>query len=140
MDFLSPEKRSSIMASIRSKNTKPELLVRSGLHRLGLRFLLHSSKLPGRPDIVLPRHRAVVWVHGCFWHGHGRCRSGEPPASNTRYWLPKIQANRKRNASQIRKLKRLGWRNFVIWECQTESHTKLQKTLNRLAKGIRKKL
>jgi len=106
------------MSRIRGRDTRPELTVRSLIHRLGFRFRLHRSDLPGKPDIVLPRHRAVVFVHGCFWHRHGRCRLAYTPKSNIRFWLGKFRSNIARDARNRRKLKNLGWRVFVIWECE----------------------
>ena len=105
------------MQSNRSKNTKPELLVRSLLHRLGYRFRLHRYDLPGRPDIVFPSRRAVVEVRGCFWHGHG-CPLGQIPKSRQDYWAPKLQATRERDASNAVALNNAGWRVHEIWECE----------------------
>ena len=109
--------RSAIMSRIRSKDTKPEMLIRRALHRLGFRFRLHVRGLPGRPDIVLPRYRTVIQVKGCFWHGH-TCRDGRLPKSNCTYWVPKLLQNRKRDAANDRKLRRLGWSVHNIWECR----------------------
>lgn len=114
MDNRSEQSRSALMARIRGKNTVPERLVRSGLHRAGLRFRLHHRDLPGRPDIVLPRWKAVVFVHGCFWHGHV-CKA--PPKSRTEFWSGKIAKNRDRDTKAFFDLQQLGWRPFVIWEC-----------------------
>lgn len=106
------------MASVKSKDTTPELTVRRTLHALGYRFRLHRKDLPGRPDIVLPRHRIVIFVHGCFWHGH-RCRRGRRPTSNLRFWNTKLDLNIRRDRLARRKLKALRWQSIVIWECQT---------------------
>ena len=103
MGTFSSLSRSKIMASIRSKNTKPELAVRSALHRMGFRFRLHCSEMPGKPDIVLPKYRAIVWVHGCFWHSHSNCRTGRRPKSNIDYWHPKIARNIERDKINRRK-------------------------------------
>lgn len=105
------------MSRIRGKNTKPELIVRSMLHRMGFRFRIHRKDLPGRPDIVLPRHRKVVLVHGCFWHGH-LCKIAPGPKSNTAYWLPKIEANRSRDQRNRIALIDLGWQVLELWECE----------------------
>jgi DNA mismatch endonuclease, patch repair protein len=117
MDTRSPEQRSYIMRSVRSRDTGPELIVRSLLHRLGFRFSLHRKNLPGRPDIVLPKHRTVVFVHGCFWHGHG-CEKGRLPKSKLDFWRPKIRKNRIRDAEAVRTLKSAGWRVLTIWQCE----------------------
>lgn len=123
------------MAAIRSRDTKPERAVRSALHLLGLRFRLHQSSLPGSPDIVLKRHAAAVFVHGCFWHGHD-CVRGKVPATRTDFWLPKLAGNRERDARQARELKMLGWRVLTIWECETKDEAKLLRRLARWFKVI----
>ncbi|MFC5522663.1 very short patch repair endonuclease [Polaromonas jejuensis] len=128
MDTLTPEARSRLMSRIRGKDTKPELIVRSVLHRLGFRFRIHRKDLPGRPDIVLPRHKKVVLVHGCFWHGH-LCKIAPGPKSNTAYWSPKIEANRARDDRNRTALKDLGWDVLELWECEIRD---LQKTEERL--------
>lgn len=112
----SPE-RSANMAKIRSKDTKPELLVRRALHRLGFRYRLHARELPGRPDIVLSKHRTIIEVKGCFWHGH-TCIDGRVPKSNREYWLPKLLRNQSRDTANARKLRRLGWSVYSLWECR----------------------
>jgi DNA mismatch endonuclease (patch repair protein) len=109
------------MAMVRSKNTKPELLIRSVLHRMGFRFRLHRKDLPGCPDICLPMHRKIVFVHGCFWHGH-RCQHGSRrPATNVAYWNAKIEGNICKDAAAIKALRSLGWRSLIVWECQLKS-------------------
>lgn len=117
MDTLTKAVRSQLMSRIRSKDTKPELTVRSMLHGMGYRFRLHRRDLPGRPDIVLVRHKKIVLVHGCFWHGHS-CRLASKPKSNQDYWLPKIERNRSRDRSALRALKLAGWKVLVLWECE----------------------
>lgn len=125
MDHLTAEQRSENMRRIRSANTRPELAVRSALHRLGYRFRLHASQLPGKPDIVLPKYKTVVFVHGCFWHRH-RCKKGNRhPRSNTDYWDAKLKKNVARDASNRRQLRLRGWRCITIWECQTKEQVKL---------------
>jgi DNA mismatch endonuclease (patch repair protein) len=109
--------RSAIMSRIRSKDTKPEMLVRKALHRLGFRFRLHALSLPGRPDIVLPKYKTIIQVKGCFWHGH-TCRDGREPKSNREYWVPKLIRNKQRDISNDRKLRRLGWSVHNLWECR----------------------
>jgi DNA mismatch endonuclease (patch repair protein) len=117
MDVVSPAKRSAMMSNIRSEDTKPELTVRRLLHKLGFRFRLHRKDLPGRPDIVLPKHRAIILIHGCFWHGH-ECKIASRPKSNTGYWLPKIETNRLRDERNIAALEALGWKVLILWECE----------------------
>lgn len=119
-DIVSPAKRSQMMSGIRGKNTKPELLVRSYLHRKGLRYRLHA-KLPGKPDLVFPKHRTVVFVHGCFWHRHQDCKYATIPKSNAEFWQTKFVANVKRDALVQEQLTALGWRVLVVWGCQTSS-------------------
>jgi DNA mismatch endonuclease (patch repair protein) len=109
--------RSAMMSRIRSKDTKPEMLVRKALHRLGFRFRLHVPDLPGRPDIVLPKYLTIVQVKGCFWHGH-TCRDGRLPKSNREYWVPKLLRNKERDISNDRKLRRMGWSVRNLWECR----------------------
>ncbi len=118
MDGLSAAARSENMRRIRSGNTAPELAVRRLLHGMGYRFRLHRRDLPGTPDIVLPKHRAVIFVHGCFWHQHTGCAECRIPNSRREYWEPKLARTQQRDAEHIRALKRLGWRVLVIWECE----------------------
>lgn len=120
------------MSGIRGKNTKPELIVRSFLHRAGLRFRLHA-RLPGKPDLVLARYRTVVFVHGCFWHRHERCRYATTPVTNATFWRKKFNENVRRDASAGRRLKELGWTIQVVWECQLS-----ELELGGLAAAIRK--
>src|SRR5208283_2172112 len=120
------------MRRIRSANTKPELTVRSLAHRLGYRFRLHRRDLPGRPDLVFPSKRKVIFVHGCFWHQHRGCIDGRTPKSNTPYWLPKLANNKERDRKNRSRLARLGWECLVIWDCQTEDGKKLEQQLRAL--------
>jgi DNA mismatch endonuclease (patch repair protein) len=117
MDIVAAEKRSSMMRAVRQRNTRPELRLRKSLHAQGYRYRLHVTGLPGRPDLVFPSRRAVVFVHGCFWHGHD-CRAGAPPATRPEYWLPKIAENRARDARKQAELEVLGWRVLTVWECE----------------------
>lgn len=135
-DILSDEKRSERMKRVRQSGTTPELAVRHALHAMGLRYRVNASDLPGRPDLVLPRYNTVVFVHGCFWHGH-RCTAGRPPATNKSYWLPKVEANRSRDRRKNRVLRELGWRVFTVWGCQVNSAKKLEATARALARKIR---
>lgn len=118
VDDLTPEQRSWNMSRIRGRDTKPEILVRSLLHRIGFRFRLHRRDLPGTPDIVLPKHRAVVFVHGCFWHRHPGCRYAYTPKSRVDFWTQKFAANVKRDAKTRRALEQAGWQVLVVWECE----------------------
>lgn len=119
------------MASIRGKNTLPELRVRRAAHALGLRFRLHSASLPGRPDLAFPRWKTVIFVHGCFWHRHG-CGAGNMPKTNPEYWRQKFERNLARDRKNIRDLHKLGWRVAVIWECQTLDANSLSRRLARV--------
>ena len=120
------------MSGIRGKNTKPEISVRQFLHRRGLRYRLHESRLPGRPDIVLPRYKAVVDVHGCFWHQHPGCRLAYMPASNTKFWREKLGGNALRDVRNREALARLGWRVFVVWECQIADEAGLEQLVREI--------
>lgn len=131
MDVFSKAQRSAVMARVRSKNTGPEKLVRSLLHRLGFRFRLHRSDLPGTPDIVMPGRGIAVFVHGCFWHQHNNCPLAARPASNRTYWDNKLDRNRTRDISNQRALKQLGWKVVVVWECQTKHTDRLTRQLLR---------
>ena len=128
MDRLSPERRSWLMTRIKGANTKPEIEVRSLLHRMGYRFRLHRRDLPGTPDIVLPGRGAVVFVHGCFWHGHA-CKRTKMPKSRVAYWTQKIEGNRQRDARKRRQLQALGWKVVVVWECELKKPEKLAEKL-----------
>lgn len=117
MDKITQAERSKLMSRIRSKDTRPELAVRSILHRLGYRFRIHRKDLPGCPDIVLPRHRKIILIHGCFWHGH-TCRLASKPKSNENYWNTKIQKNRERDTRNLEALVHQGWGVLILWECE----------------------
>lgn len=120
-DTVDPMKRSQMMAGIRGRHTKPELVVRRMLHASGFRYRLHRRDLPGTPDLVLPKYRAAIFVHGCFWHVHEGCRFSTMPASNSEFWRKKLATNRERDRRQLDALKSLGWRVLVVWECATRS-------------------
>jgi len=131
MDKLTPERRSQNMRQIKSKGTKPEMLVRSLVHRLGYRYRLHKKDLPGKPDLVFgPRHK-VIFVHGCFWHVHEGCIDGRSPKSNRGYWGPKLARNIERDKSNISSLKNMGWEVLVIWECEASNEKALALQLRR---------
>ena len=123
--------RSDIMRAVKRAHTAPEIIVRQALHALGLRFRLHRRDLPGSPDIVLPRFRTVVLVHGCFWHRHPGCRYASTPKSRQEYWLPKFEANVERDAKKEAQLCELGWRVIVVWECETKQRESLTDRLRR---------
>ncbi len=129
MDILAPAQRSDLMSRIRGKNTKPELAVRRAAHALGFRFRLHRRDLPGCPDLVFPRLGKVVFVHGCYWHRHPRCRYAYSPKSNVKFWQEKFSANVARDRLAIRELKKHGWRVLVIWECETADAGALERRL-----------
>lgn len=116
-DTFTPERRRELMQAVRGTGTLPEQLVRRSLHRAGLRFARSARRLPGKPDVVLPRRRAVVFVHGCFWHGHQGCRRGQPPKTNTQWWIDKVERNRERDQRVQRELKASGWRVYCLWAC-----------------------
>jgi DNA mismatch endonuclease (patch repair protein) len=139
MDRLSKERRSWNMSRIRGQNTSPELLVRSLLHRSGFRFRLHRRDLPGRPDIVLPKHRTVVFVHGCFWHRHPRCRLAAMPKSRPEFWRQKFRENVRRDRRAVFQLNGLGWRVIVIWECETRDSRSLAELIARVLPGVPKR-
>ena len=132
MDRLTPEHRSWNMSRIRSSNTKPERMVRSLLHRLGYRFRLNRKDLPGTPDIVLPRHKAVVLVHGCYWHRHPGCRYAYTPKSRVEFWQAKFAANVERDKRVEAELVALGWRVFTVWECEVKSSDGLIERLQQI--------
>jgi DNA mismatch endonuclease (patch repair protein) len=117
-DIVTPETRSRMMSGIRGRDTKPELAVRQFLHSRGFRYRLHARELPGRPDIVLPRYRTVVFVHGCFWHRHEGCRLAYTPKSHRKFWLTKLEGNAERDVRVQRQLRDLGWRVETVWECE----------------------
>jgi DNA mismatch endonuclease (patch repair protein) len=123
--------RSDIMRAVKRAHTGPEVVVRRALHALGLRFRLHRRDLPGSPDIVLPRFRTVVFVHGCFWHRHPGCRYASTPKTRQEYWLPKFKANVERDAKKEAQLRELGWRVLVIWGCEICKPAELYERLRR---------
>ena len=131
MDKVDSETRSRIMASVRSKNTKPEMRVRKTAHRIGYRYRLHRKDLPGKPDMVFPSRRIALFVHGCFWHGHPCKRGDRMPATNVDYWREKIARNQRRDTANRLLLRELGWNPVVVWECET-----LDDSLAHLLKGI----
>lgn len=133
-DVITQEQRSQNMSRIKGKNTKPEMIVRSACHDLGLRYRLHRKDLPGTPDLVFPKHRLCLFVHGCFWHRHPGCKYAYTPKSRLDFWLPKLAKNVQRDAEAQRALEVSGWRVSIIWECQTKNkdalQTEIQKIIN----------
>lgn len=119
MDTRTPEQRRRIMQSVKTKDTGPEQAIRKALFAAGYRYRLYRKDLPGSPDIVFPSRKKVLFVHGCFWHGHG-CLKGQPSKSHTEYWGPKLEANRARDARNVAALEALGWRVLVVWQCELE--------------------
>lgn len=135
-DFLSPKERSERMSRIRSKDTSPELALRKALHALGLRFRVHDKRLPGKPDIVLPRFKTVVLVQGCFWHRHGGCKVATTPKSNTSFWQEKFERNVERDRRNAAALNALGWKVLIAWECELASQRKAEAAARRIASEI----
>jgi DNA mismatch endonuclease (patch repair protein) len=131
MDSLSPERRSWNMSRIRGKDTRPELFVRSLLHQLGYRFRLNRKEVPGKPDIVLPKYRTAVYVHGCFWHRHEGCTLAYTPKSNLEFWKKKFARNVEGDAEVASKLRETGWKQMVIWECEMRDPAVLSRRIRR---------
>jgi DNA mismatch endonuclease (patch repair protein) len=133
-DNISKSERSRVMACVKSKNTTPEMIVRRLIHRMGYRYRLHDSSLPGCPDLVFPRLRKIIIVHGCFWHMHtcGRCRI---PSSRRVYWVGKLRRNAARDRRTLRAVKRAGWKVLVVWECQTKNADRLSARISAFFRG-----
>lgn len=134
MDIWTKEKRSDVMSKIGSKNTKPELILRSALFKKGFRFRVHRKDLPGKPDIVLTKYQTIIFVHGCFWHYHKDCREGRIPSTNTNFWKTKLLKNIEKDERNIKVLQEMGWKVIVVWECEIEKH--FEKTINTVTKLI----
>lgn len=128
MDSLTPAERSERMSRVRGKGSKAELVVRSLVHRMGYRYRLHGTKLPGKPDLVFPRRRKVIFVHGCFWHRHPdpHCKLARMPKSRQDFWAPKLEGNRARDLRQITALEAMGWSVLELWECQLRDTSSLE--------------
>lgn len=127
-DRLTPERRSNLMRRVRGKNTAPEMVVRRIAHAIGYRYRLHVATLPGKPDLVFPGRRRAIFVHGCFWHGHG-CKLGRLPKSRLEFWEPKIVRNRQRDAENVVSLAALGWKTLTIWQCDTRNAEEVRRLL-----------
>jgi len=141
MDIVTKEKRSMMMSGIQSKNTKPELLIRKGLFKLGFRYRI-NDKIFGKPDIVLKKYNAAIFIHGCFWHGHIGCDNFKIPKSNTDFWIDKIDKNRKRDAEVLNYLHATGWRICIIWECAIRGKSQLlniDRTINKVSRWLTSK-
>lgn len=136
-DTLSVDARSERMSRIRSKGSKPEMIVRRLVHGLGYRYRLHKADLPGRPDIALSRQKKAIFVHGCFWHRHDdvACRLARLPKSNRDFWVPKLEGNKARDEANLSKLDAIGWRSLVVWECQIRDTEQLKNDLRRFIAG-----
>jgi len=130
-DKLTSQQRSAVMSAVKNKNTTPEIRVRKALHAMGYRFRLHRKDLPGKPDIVLPKYKLCIFVHGCFWHQHTHCSRATIPASNREFWVEKLTGNIARDEKNETELKLLGWNVCVIWECETKNTDKLTNEINR---------
>ena len=129
MDKLSPAARSELMSKIHGKDTAPELAVRSLVHRMGFRFRLHAKGLPGTPDLVFARTRKIIFVHGCFWHNHVRCKGVRLPKTRIEYWLNKLRGNAERDRRNQRQLQALGWKVLTVWECQIRRPAALRRRI-----------
>lgn len=126
------------MRRIRGHDTVPEILIRKAVHRRGIRYRVNLKGLPGRPDIVLPKWRTVIFVHGCFWHRHKGCPVATNPKSNAKFWIEKFASNVKRDRRNARRLRALGWRVLTVWECQATAKSRLETTADRLVRNIRR--
>lgn len=133
-DIMTRDQRSERMSRVKNRDSKAELRVRSMVHRLGFRYRLHSKKLPGKPDVVLTRHKKVILVHGCFWHQHGVCRPLDVPEHNSEFWRRKFAANVERDRRNIQQLNELGWQVLVVWECETRHAETLEAKLREFLK------
>ncbi|KCZ91311.1 very short patch repair endonuclease [Hyphomonas jannaschiana] len=134
-DVVSPEVRSRMMSGIRGKDTKPEMIVRRGLHAMGFRYKLHDKRLPGRPDLVLPKYRAVIFVHGCFWHKHD-CKYFKWPKTRKEFWRSKIEKNVARDKTAMEVLKNSGWRVAVVWECSFRDASEVSERIRLLGNWV----
>jgi DNA mismatch endonuclease, patch repair protein len=129
-DTLTTSQRSALMSRVRGMDTTPELILRSAIHRAGFRYGLHRKDLPGRPDLVFASRRKVIFVHGCFWHGHEGCNQGRIPQSNRKYWRQKLATNRERDSRTIKALRELGWQPHVVWGCELRTFERRLHTIS----------
>lgn len=137
-DILSKQERSALMSKVRSGDTKPEWILRCALHSLGFRYRLNNKHLPGRPDLVFPKYRAVVFVHGCYWHRHHGCKDASMPKSNVSFWEQKFSENVERDRRVAQALSEQGWHVLVVWECELHNHT--VETIEKVARTLREQL
>lgn len=133
-DRFSEEQRSYVMGRIKSKDTKPEMILRKSLHQLGFRYRLHSSDLPGKPDLIFPKFRICIFVHGCFWHRHEGCPRSTMPKTNTLFWQEKFHRNKNRDTENVIRLIDLGWRVEIVWECELSTHEKRLHVMDKLSR------
>ena len=133
-DRFSEEQRSYVMSRIKSKDTKPEIILRKSLHELGFRYRLHSSDLPGKPDMIFPKFRICIFVHGCFWHRHEGCPRSTMPKTNTLFWQEKFHRNKNRDIENVIRLFDLGWRVEIVWECELSTHEKRLHVIDKLSR------
>jgi DNA mismatch endonuclease, patch repair protein len=140
VDTISEERRSWNMSRIKGKDTKPELAVRSFLHRMGYRFRIHRKDLPGKPDIVLPKYKTIIFIHGCFWHRHKGCKYAYTPKSRVKFWKDKFAGTVNRDKQHLKQLKEYGWKVFIIWECETKDMVRLKKIINKISQEIKRGL
>lgn len=137
MDIWDKKKRSEVMSKIRSKNTKPEILIRKALFAKGFRYRINDNKLPGKPDVVLPKYKTIIFIHGCFWHRHDGCKYAYTPKTNTDFWIEKIMANKERDIVNQSKLESMGWKVLTIWECEIRQKDKIPALIDRLSAIIK---
>jgi len=139
-DIVTPEKRSAMMSGIKGKDTRPEMTIRRGLHALGFRYRLDNRKIPGRPDLVLPKYNAVIFIHGCFWHQH-ECHLFKWPSTRQEFWFDKISENKERDKKTVERLLGEGWRVMIVWECTIRGKTRLDQPdlLNNISKWLQSK-
>lgn len=137
-DKMTPQQRHDCMTHIRSKNTKPEILVRHTLWTNGFRYRLHDKRFPGKPDIVLSRYKTVIFINGCFWHGHTGCKDFVIPKTNTAFWIDKITKNKERDEKDINEIRAAGWKVYIIWECELKKAT-FDSTMKMLLNNLYKK-
>ena len=137
VDIWSREKRSEVMSRIKNKGTKPEIMLRKALFARGFRYRVNVKSLPGKPDIVLPRYKTVIFVHGCFWHGHPGCKYAYTPKSNAEFWINKISSNRERDVITKHKLEESGWKVIIVWECELRHEKDFSILIERLSLDIR---
>jgi DNA mismatch endonuclease (patch repair protein) len=135
-DNLSQKRRSALMARVHSRDTGPELLLRSALHRAGYRYALHKVDLPGTPDVVFTKRKKIIFIHGCFWHGHRKCNQGRPAKSNTAFWTKKLASNRARDKAVLTYLAEEGWKVHIVWSCQLRSAQKIADTITEVTRFL----